>query len=188
MRSVKKNSPASEPAADEPVEIFTDEYFMRAALREAEKAEMNHEVPVGAVAVKDGMIVARAWNQVELLKDATAHAEILALTSLSAQLGDWRMDGVTLYVTKEPCAMCAGALVNARVERVVYGFADPRSGCCGSALDVTGFPGMLHQVKVTGGVLELECAEQFKEFFRKVRNGELPKKPLSGNTKGDFLP
>ena len=186
MRSEKKNSPASEPAADEPVEIFTDEYFMRAALREAEKAELNHEVPVGAVAVKDGMIVARAWNQVELLKDATAHAEILALTSLSAQLGDWRMDGVTLYVTKEPCAMCAGALVNARVERVVYGFADPRSGCCGSALDVTGFPGMLHQVKVTGGVLELECAEQFKEFFRKVRSGELPKKSPSENTKGVF--
>lgn len=82
--------------------------------------------------------------------------------------------------------MCAGALVNARVERVVYGFADPRSGCCGSALDITGFPGMLHQVKVTGGVLELECAERFREFFRKVRSGELPKKPLSGNIKGDM--
>ena len=77
--------------------------------------------------------------------------------------------------------MCAGALVNARVERVVYGFADPRSGCCGSALDITGFPGMLHQVKVTGGVLELECAEQFKEFFRKVRNGQLPKQSNPGD-------
>ena len=185
MRSVKKNCPESEPAAqDAPPEIFTDEYFMRAAMREAEKAELNHEVPVGAVAVRDGMIVARAWNQVELLKDATAHAEILTLTALSALLGDWRMDGVTIYVTKEPCAMCAGALVNARVERLVYGFADPRSGCCGSALDITGFSGMLHHVKVTGGVLELECAEQFREFFRKVRNGKLPKKKLSGCNQG----
>ena len=157
-----------------------DEKFMSIALDLAKKAEELDEVPVGAVAVKDGMIVARAWNQVELLKDATAHAEILTLTALSARLGDWRLDGVTLYVTKEPCAMCAGALVNARVERVVYGFSDPRSGCCGSALDITGFPGMLHQVKVTGGVLELECAEQFKEFFRKVRNGQLPKQSNPG--------
>ena len=186
MRSVKKSCPGSDPAAlDAPPEIFTDEYFMRAALREAEKAALNHEVPVGAVVVKDGMIAARAWNQVELLQDATAHAEILALTALAGQQGDWRMDGVTLYVTKEPCAMCAGALVNARVERVVYGFADPRSGCCGSALDITGFPGMLHQVKVTGGVLELECAEQFKEFFRKVRSGELPKNFASGSKQGE---
>jgi len=184
MKSEKKNFPENNLAVPE---IFTDEYFMRAALREAEKAELNHEVPVGAVAVKDGMIAARAWNQVELLKDATAHAEILILTALSSLLGDWRLDGVTLYVTKEPCAMCAGALVNARIERVVYGFADPRCGCCGSALNITGFPGMLHQVKVTGGVLELECAEQFKNFFRKVRSGEIPKKnSLPGNDHGDL--
>lgn len=158
--------------------IFTDEYFMRAALREAEKAQMHHEVPVGAVAVRDGMIIARAWNQVEMLKDATAHAEILVLSAVSQLLGDWRMEGVTIYVTKEPCAMCAGAMVNARVDKVVYGFSDPRSGCCGSALDITGFEGMLHQVKVQGGVLEEECAGQFKQFFRMVREGNLPK--LSG--------
>ena len=187
MKSGKKNCLENEFAGTQegPPEFFTDEYFMRAALREAEKAELHHEVPVGAVAVKDGMIVARAWNQVELLKDATAHAEILTLTALSALLGDWRMDGVTFYVTKEPCAMCAGALVNARVERVVYGFADPRCGCCGSALNITGFPGMLHQVKVTGGVLALECEEQFKQFFRKVRKGEIPKKTGSGNCNGE---
>ena len=158
-----------------PFEIFTDEYFMRGAFREAEKAMMHHEVPVGAVAVKDGMIIARAFNQVEMLKDATAHAEILVLSAVSQLLGDWRMDGVTIYVTKEPCAMCAGAMVNARVEKVVYGFSDPRSGCCGSALDITGFEGMLHQVKVQGGVLETECAEHFKQFFRMVREGTLPK-------------
>ena len=162
---------------DPPFDIFTDEYFMRAALREAEKAQLHHEVPVGAVAVKDGMIIARAWNQVEMLKDATAHAEILVLSAVSQLLGDWRMEGVTLYVTKEPCAMCAGAMINARVDKVVYGFSDPRSGCCGSALDITGFEGMLHQVKVQGGVLETECMEQFKEFFRRVREGSLPKLP-----------
>ena len=110
-----------------------------------------------------------------MLKDATAHAEILVLSAVSQLLGDWRMEGVTLYVTKEPCAMCAGAMVNARVDKVVYGFSDPRSGCCGSALDITGFEGMLHQVKVQSGVLETECMEQFKDFFRRVREGTLPK-------------
>ncbi|MBO7147698.1 MAG: tRNA adenosine(34) deaminase TadA [Lentisphaeria bacterium] len=186
MKSGNKNFPSDEiqPVGlndTDTVDFFNDEYFMRAAIREAEKAERNHEVPVGAVAVKDGMIIARAWNQVEMLKDATAHAEILVLTAAASVIGDWRMDGVTLYVTKEPCAMCAGAMVNARVERVVYGLPDPRSGACGSALDITGFPGMLHQVKVTAGVLELECTEQFKQFFRNVRNGKLPKKHFCGD-------
>ncbi len=171
MKSGKKNCPAE---TDLP-EIFNDEYFMRAALREAEKAERDNEVPIGAVAVRDGMVIARAWNQVELLKDATAHAEILVLTAASSLLGDWRMDGVTVYVTKEPCAMCAGAMVNARVERVVFGLRDPRCGACGSALNVAAFPGMLHQVKVTGGILELECGEQIRQFFQKVRSGLVPK-------------
>ena len=141
MKSEKKNFPENKSSTPDALpDFFTDEYFMRAALREAEKAERNREVPVGAVAVKEGMIVARSWNQVELLQDATAHAEILTLTALSSLFGDWRLNGVTLYVTKEPCAMCAGALVNARIERVVYGFSDPRCGGCGSALDITGFP------------------------------------------------
>lgn len=181
MRSGKKNCPANDPAPRETApEIVADEYFMRAALRAAEKAAANHEVPVGAVAVKNGMIVARAWNQVELRHDATAHAEILVLSALSAALGDWRLDGVTVYVTKEPCAMCAGALVNARVEQVVYGFADPRMGACGSALNITACPGLLHHVKITGGVLREECAKQFKQFFRRVRSGEVPKPSSAG--------
>lgn len=155
---------------DEPaVPFLNDEYFMRAALRQAETAGSEDEVPIGAVAVKDGVIIAHAWNQVERLKDATAHAELLAMTAAAAAVGDWRLDGVTIYVTKEPCAMCAGALVNTRVERVVYGMADPRSGCAGSALDVTGFPGMLHQVRVTGGVLEEECKAMIRAFFARVR-------------------
>ena len=143
---------------------------MERALQEAEQALREGEIPVGAALYRGETLIWADHNRTEQRKDPTAHAEILALTALSSLFGDWRLDGVTLYVTKEPCAMCAGALVNARIERVVYGFSDPRCGCCGSALDITGFPGMLHQVKVTGGVLELECAEQFKEFFRKVRN------------------
>ena len=165
MKSEKKNL----ISIDGGVNLFSDEYYMRAALRLAERASEADEVPVGAVAVKDDVIIARAWNQVELLKDATAHAEILVLTAASNALGDWRMDDVTVYVTKEPCAMCAGAMVNARVKRVVFGLPDPRSGGCGSALDVTGFKGMLHNVEVRGGVLEQECKELMQEFFRRAR-------------------
>ena len=149
--------------------LFNEEYFMRQALLCAEKAAAAGEVPVGAVAVRDGRIIARAWNQVEQLKDATAHAEVLLISALSSLTGDWRLDGIDLYVTKEPCAMCAGAMVNSRIRRVVFGMGDPRSGCAGSALDITGFPGMLHQVEVTGGILEQDCKELMRSFFRSVR-------------------
>ena len=156
--------------------VFDDEYFMRIAMRQAEVAAEHGEIPVGAVAVRNGEILARAWNQVEMLKDATAHAEILVLTQTAAALGDWRLENVEIFVTKEPCAMCAGAMVNSRVKRVVYGMADPRSGAAGSALDVTGFPGMLHQVEVRGGVLDWECKELMQEFFRQVRQEKNKKK------------
>ena len=159
--------------------LLNDEYFMLRALAEAENAFAAGEVPVGAVAVHGTTIVGRAYNQVETLKDATAHAEILALTQAAAALGDWRMEEVELFVTKEPCAMCAGACVNARVKRVVYGLADPRSGACGSALDVTGFPGMLWQVEVKGGVLANECGAIIKEFFRQVRERKSDKPKLN---------
>ena len=152
------------------VPLRNDEDFMRAALRLAEMAGEQGEVPIGAVAVKEGRIIAKGWNQVETLKDATAHAELLTMTAAAAAVGDWRLDGVTIYVTKEPCAMCAGALVNTRVDRVVYGMSDPRSGCAGSALDITGFPGMLHRVQVTGGILEAECKQIIRDFFLRVRN------------------
>ena len=149
--------------------VFDDAYYMRLALEQARCAFESGEVPVGAVAVRNGEVVARAHNSVEMLKDATAHAEILALSVAAAAAGDWRMEDVTIYVTKEPCAMCAGAMVNARVGRVVYGMSDPRSGACGSALDVTGFPGMLWHTDVTGGILAEEAGAMMKEFFRKVR-------------------
>ncbi len=149
--------------------LFDDEYFMRRALSMAEAAADAGEVPVGAIAVIDGEIIARACNQVELLKDATAHAEILAITQAEAAIGDWRLDKVDIYVTKEPCAMCAGAMVNAHVRRVIYGMPDPRSGAAGTALDVTGFKGMLWNVEVKPGVLEAECRALIQQFFKKVR-------------------
>ena len=146
-----------------------DELFMGEALAEARLAAGEGEVPVGAVAVCNGRIIARARNRVEACKDATCHAEVELLKQCAAVRGDWRMEDVEIYVTKEPCAMCAGAMVNARVERVVFGLPDPRSGCAGGALDITGFSGMLHQVKTTGGILEAECRTLIQDFFRKVR-------------------
>lgn len=143
---------------------------MRMALRQAERAEEQGEVPIGAVVVRDHQVIARAYNQVEMLKDATAHAEMIALTQAEALLGDWRLTECTLYVTKEPCAMCAGAMVNCRLGKLVFGCADPRSGAAGSALDITGFEGMLHQVCVVRGVLGSECLERLQDFFRRRRS------------------
>jgi tRNA(adenine34) deaminase len=147
----------------------SDESLMGMALREARRAYEAGEVPVGAVVACGGIVVARAHNQVELLHDATAHAEMLAITQAAAALGDWRLTEATLYVTKEPCAMCAGAMVNARLGRLVFGVADPRSGAAGSALDVTRFEGMLHQVEVVSGVLQEECLQVLQTFFRERR-------------------
>ena len=147
----------------------SDEYFMGKALELAREAASDGEVPIGAVAVLNGEIIGCGRNRVEERKSVHAHAEMLAMTAAAESLGDWRLEGVTVYVTKEPCAMCAGAMVNARVLRVVFGLPDPRSGCAGGALDVTGFPGMLHQVQVTGGILEEECRNMIQDFFRKVR-------------------
>jgi len=146
-----------------------DNFFMRMALREAQRAYDADEVPVGAIVVMDKQIVARAHNQVELLKDATAHAEMLAITQAASAIGDWRLNEATLYVTKEPCAMCAGAMVNTRLKRVVFGVTDPRSGAAGSALDITGFPGMLHRVEVLAGVMQEDCLAMLQEFFAAKR-------------------
>lgn len=148
----------------------TDEDYMLMALARAQQAEQQNEVPVGAVVVCDSAVIARACNQVEMLKDATAHAETIALTQAEASLGDWRLSDCTLYVTKEPCAMCAGAMVNCRLGRLVFGCPDPRMGAAGSALDVTGFPGMLHRVEVTSGILGDECLDILQTFFRRRRD------------------
>jgi len=149
--------------------IVDDETGMRAALREARESLLRDEVPVGCVVVHDGMVVGRGHNQVEALQDATAHAEILAIGAASNALGSWRLSDCTLYVTLEPCAMCAGAIVLARLGRMVYGATDPKAGACGSVLDVIGERRLNHRVAVTHGVLSGDCGELLREFFRKKR-------------------
>ncbi|MCC7519639.1 MAG: nucleoside deaminase [Verrucomicrobiae bacterium] len=151
------------------IDLFSDEHFMREALRQAQRAFARDEVPVGAVIVREGRVIARADNQVEELRDATAHAEILAITQASAALGDWRLDGCTLYVTKEPCPMCAGALALARMARLVFGAPDPKSGGAGSVFSITRHPGLNHRVETVGGVLREECAALLKRFFAAKR-------------------
>jgi tRNA(adenine34) deaminase len=151
------------------LELLPDEYFMREALRQAQKAHAANEVPVGAVIVRDGRIIARAYNQVELLKDATAHAEMLALTAAEATVGDWRLTDCHVYVTKEPCAMCAGALVYTRIQRVIFGCADPSAGAAGSMINLLQMPAFNHRCEIISGVLQKECAAILQDFFRKRR-------------------
>jgi tRNA(adenine34) deaminase len=147
-----------------------DEYFVRKALRYAQKAYEAGEVPVGAVVVREGRIIAHAYNQVELLKDATAHAEMLALTQAEAAVGDWRLTDCDLFVTKEPCAMCAGAIVHVRLRRLIFGCADPRAGAAGSVINLLQLPSLNHRCEITSGVLENECAAILQDFFRKRRD------------------
>ena len=152
------------------IESPGDENFMREALRQAQKACNGGEVPVGAVVVRAGKIIGRAHNQVELLKDATAHAEMLALTQAEAAVGDWRLTDCDLYVTKEPCPMCAGALVHTRVRRLIFGCADPSAGAAGSVMNLLQMPAFNHRCDITLGVLQDECVAILQNFFRKRRD------------------
>jgi len=166
--------------------IRSDEDGMRAALRDARAAAEADEVPVGCVIVHDGIVVGRGHNQTVTLQDATAHAEIVAIGAASTALGSWRLTDCTLYVTLEPCAMCAGAIILARVPRLVYGALDPKAGSCGSVLDVIHEPRLNHRVEVTPGVLAEECGELLRSFFAKKRgkanggNGGEAGSPLDG--------
>src|SRR6201984_3823761 len=151
------------------IDLQSDHYFMGEALRLAKKAYDADEVPVGAVVVREGRIIARGCNQVELLKDATAHAEMLALTQAEEAVGDWRLTDCTLYVTKEPCPMCAGAIVHVRLARGVFGANDPKAGAAGSALNLLQFPSFNHQCEITRGVKEPECRALLQTFFAEQR-------------------
>jgi tRNA(adenine34) deaminase len=151
------------------IDLQSDAYFMREALRMAARAYEAEEVPIGAVVVREGKIIARAFNQVELLKDATAHAEMLALTQAEAAVGDWRLNECDLFVTKEPCPMCAGALVHVRMRRVVFGCPDPRGGAAGGLLNLLQNPSLNHQCDIAAGVLGNECADLLQSFFREKR-------------------
>jgi len=163
------------------IEPPSDEYFMREALRQALKAGKADEVPVGAVIVRAGKVIARAHNQVELLKDATAHAEMLALTQAEAGVGDWRLTDCDLYVTKEPCAMCAGAIVHTRVRRVIFGCADPAAGAAGSVINLLQMPTLNHRCDIAAGVLQDECAEILQSFFRERRDAHNKIDSLEGD-------
>ena len=152
------------------IDLHSDVYFMGQALREARKAYGAGEVPVGAVVVREGRIIARAWNQVETLRDATAHAEMLALTAAQEAIGGWRLEKCVLYVTKEPCPMCAGAVVHCRPERLVFGCADPKSGAAGSWINLLDCnPPLNHRCEVVSGVLAEDCLHLLQLFFREAR-------------------
>ena len=155
-------------------ELETDAVFMREALRQAEKAFKAEEVPIGAVVVQAGRIIARAYNQVEMLKDATAHAEMLAITQAEAAAGDWRLNDCDLYVTKEPCPMCAGAIVHVRIRRLIFGCADERGGAAGGVINILQMPSLNHHAEITSGVLREETAALLRSFFRARRGTNRP--------------
>src|SRR5580765_1350397 len=174
----------SETGPEPIIDLQSDHYFMGEALRQATRAYEAEEVPIGAVVVREGRIIARAFNQVELLHDATAHAEMLALTQAEEVFGDWRLADCTLYVTKEPCPMCAGAVVHVRLARVVFGVADPKGGAAGSALNLLQFPTLNHQCAITSGVREAECRALLQSFFAAQREAQklsAPRPPSEGD-------
>lgn len=146
---------------------MSDEYWMYEALKQAKIAQENDEVPVGAVVVLDNRIIGRGYNQMETLQDATAHAEIIAITSASRTVGNWRLNGATVYVTLEPCPMCAGAILLSRISRCVFGAKDTRLGSCGSVYDIRS-----RKIEVVCGILEEECKLLIEEFFRGIRDEE----------------
>ncbi|HEV8325228.1 MAG TPA: tRNA adenosine(34) deaminase TadA [Myxococcota bacterium] len=151
---------------------MTDELFMQEAVREAETAAAEGEVPVGAVIVHDGRVIARGRNLRETWQDPTAHAEVVAVRAAAQALGSWRLEGCTLYVTMEPCPMCAGVLVNARVDRLVYGCADPKAGAVDTLYRVCNDARLNHRVDVTAGVLDGTCGDLLRSFFRSIRRGD----------------
>ncbi len=146
-----------------------DEYYMKAAIDQAFVAEEHDEVPIGAVIVYEGKIIGRAHNQREMLGDPTAHAEMIAITQAAEYVGNWRLNGCTIYVTLEPCPMCAGAIVLARMDRLVYGCADPKAGACGTLYNIVQDERLNHGVEITTGVLSQQCGGLLSEFFRKKR-------------------
>ncbi len=152
------------------------EHWMRLALQEAEAAANEDEVPVGCVVVHEGRLIGRGHNRVESLQDPTAHAEILALTAAAATLGSWRLPGACAYVTVEPCLMCAGALILARIETIWFGPREPKFGACGSLLDAPALEGLNHRLRAVGGILEDESAALLRDFFRRRRAAESKEK------------
>lgn len=166
----KDDDPAYEQVSEE--QKLIDEKYMAKALKQAKKAADLNETPIGAIIVKDDEIIAKACNLRNTEKNTIAHAEMLAVKKACKYLKDWRLEGCTMYVTLEPCQMCAGALVQARIDRVVIGAMSPKSGCAGSILNILNNDRFNHQVKVTKGVMEKECRSIMKEFFKNLRSSD----------------
>ena len=152
------------------IQIKEHEKWMKMAFREAEKAFEQDEIPIGSVVVQNGQIIGRGYNQCESLNDPTAHAEIIAITSATNTIKNWRLNDCSLYVTKEPCPMCAGALINSRIDQVIFGMYDEQEGCCGSLYQLCRDPRFKHQLTVKGGVMEDPCTIMVQEFFKKQRH------------------
>ena len=152
------------------------ERFMKEAIRQAKKAEALEEVPIGCVIVCEGKIIARGYNRRNTDKNTLSHAELNAIRKASKKLGDWRLEGCTMYVTLEPCQMCAGAIIQARVDRVVIASMNPKAGCAGSVLNLLEMDGFNHKAEVTRGVLEEECSSMLSGFFRELREEKAKKK------------
>ena len=158
--------------------LTDDERFMKAAIREARKAEKLEEVPIGCVIVYEGKIIARGYNRRNTDKNTLSHAELNAIKKASKKLGDWRLEGCTIYITLEPCQMCSGAIVQARITRAVIGSMNAKAGCAGSVLNILEMPQFNHQVEVIRGVLQEECSEMLSEFFRRLRTKKKEEKQL----------
>lgn len=156
--------------------LTTDEKYMKEAIRQAEKAWKIEEVPIGCVIVYEGKIIGRGYNRRTTDKNPLAHAEMAAIKKASKKMGDWRLEDCTLYVTLEPCQMCSGAIVQARVKRVVIGCMNPKAGCAGSILNLLQVDRFNHQVEITSGVLEEECSQLMKGFFKELREKQKRKK------------
>ena len=154
----------------------TDAKYMKEAIRQAKKAYAIGEVPIGCVIVRDGKIISRGYNRRTIDKNTLAHAELAAIKKASKKLDDWRLEGCTMYVTLEPCQMCAGALVQSRIDRVVVGCMNPKAGCAGSILNLLQMPEFNHRVELETGVLEEECSQMMKDFFRELRETKKLKK------------
>ncbi|MEH7119689.1 tRNA adenosine(34) deaminase TadA [Neobacillus vireti] len=164
-----------------------DEYFMMEAIKEAKKAEEMNEVPIGAILVMKGEIVSRSHNLRELEQNAIAHAELLAIDQACRETGSWRLEDATLYVTLEPCPMCAGAIILSRVKRVVYGADDPKGGCAGTLMNLLQDNRFNHQCELTKGVLEKECGQLLSAFFRRIRERKKLTKQMKKNQSSDDL-
>ena len=160
-----------------------DEKYMKEALKQAKKAEVLEEVPIGCVIVQNGQIIARGYNRRNTDKNTLSHAELNAIRKASKKTGDWRWEDCTMYITLEPCQMCAGAIVQARVGRVVIGAMNPKAGCAGSVLNLLEYPEFNHQAEVERGVLEAECSEMLTEFFQQLRENKKKKKPVDKQIK-----